>query len=139
MQHKKIPLADTKAFAPFFLDYIDQKAPLKPFYNRFPLLENFNDQIAEKSKSFPPRNREVLVSTLQKQYQDLTIPELVAGNISALADPKTFTVTTGHQLNIFTGPLYFVFKIVTVINACKKLKTTYPDFHFVPVYWLASE
>ncbi|MEX2232024.1 MAG: bacillithiol biosynthesis cysteine-adding enzyme BshC [Cyclobacteriaceae bacterium] len=139
MQHKKIPLADTKAFSPFFLDYIDQKAPIKPFYNRFPLLENFKDQIGEKSKSFPSHNREVLVSTFQKQYQHLKTPELVSGNISALADPKTFTVTTGHQLNIFTGPLYVIFKIVTVINACKKLKATYPDFHFVPVYWMASE
>src|SRR3990170_6694769 len=112
MQHKKIPLADTKAFSLFFLDYIQQKESLKPFYNRFPLLENFKDQIREKASSFPYTHREVLVSTLQKQYQHLTIPDLAANNISALADSKTFTVTTGHQLNIFTAPLYFIFKIV---------------------------
>lgn len=139
MQHKKIPLADTRVFSPFFLDYIQQKETLKPYYHRFPLLENFKDQIGEKSKSFPDRNREVLVSTLQKQYQHLTVPEPAAHNISALIDPNTFTVTTGHQLNIFTGPLYFIFKIVTVINACRKLAETYPDYRFVPVYWMASE
>lgn len=139
MQHKKIPIADTKAFSPFFIDYIQQKDTLKPFYHRFPLLQNFRDQIDEKSQSFPLKNREVLVSTLQKQYQKLTSPETVSKNISALSDPKTFTVTTGHQLNIFTGPLYFIYKIVTVINACKKLKEKYPEYHFVPVYWMASE
>ncbi len=39
----------------------------------------------------------------------------------------------------FTGPLYFIYKIITVINACKQLKTAYPDHTFVPVYWMASE
>jgi bacillithiol biosynthesis cysteine-adding enzyme BshC len=139
MQHKKIPLADTKAFSDFFLDYLNRKEILKPFYRRFPVPENFKGQLAEKLKSFPSENRAVLVSTLQKQYEHLKLPEAVERNISALGEPNTFTITTGHQLNIFTGPLYFIFKIVTVINACKKLKEQYPDFHFVPVYWMASE
>ncbi|MGC1243922.1 MAG: bacillithiol biosynthesis cysteine-adding enzyme BshC [Chryseosolibacter sp.] len=139
MQHKKIPLADTKVFSPFFLDYLQQKEVLKPFYNRFPLRENFKDQIREKSDSFPAENRRVLVSTLQKQYRHLTVPEAAAANIAALIDPKTFAVTTGHQLNIFTGPLYFIFKIVTVIDACRKLSQAYPEYRFVPIYWMASE
>ena len=139
MQHKQIPLADTKAFSSFFLDYIQQKETLKPFYHRFPVPENFPDQIQEKKKSFPAAHRKALVSTLQDQYKHLTPPAAVKNNIAALADAKTFTVTTGHQLNIFTGPLYFIYKIVTVINACKKLKAMYPDFSFVPVYWMASE
>jgi bacillithiol biosynthesis cysteine-adding enzyme BshC len=139
MQHKKIPLADTKAFPQFFLDYIQQKETLKQFYHRFPVPENFKDQIRDKFTSFPSKNREALVSTLQRQYQHLTIPEAAAKNISALNDQKTFTVATGHQLNIFTGPLYFIFKIVTVINACKHLKEKYPEYRFVPVYWMASE
>src|SRR5690606_31373268 len=46
---------------------------------------------------------------------------------------------TGHQLNIFTGPLYFIYKIVTAINLAKELKTAYPDNDFVPVYWMATE
>jgi len=139
MQHKKIPLADTKVFSSFFLDYLQQKEPLKPFYNRFPLPENFRDQIREKAATFPAKHREDLVATLQKQYQHLTVSEAVSLNISALADPNTFTITTGHQLNIFTGPLYFIYKIVTVINACKTLAERYPEYRFVPVYWMASE
>lgn len=139
MQHKKIPLADTKAFSPFFLDYIQQKDVLKPYYERFPVIENFDHQIRDKAQSFPSKNRVVLADALQKQYKHITLPEAAAHNISALKDGKTFTVTTGHQLNIFTGPLYFIFKIVTVINTCKKLKEKYPAYHFVPVYWMASE
>jgi bacillithiol biosynthesis cysteine-adding enzyme BshC len=139
MKLDKISLADTHSFSPFFLDYIAQKESLKPFYNRYPVIENFSGQITEKSKSFPAKNREVLVRELQQQYDGLAISSSVTNNISLLQDEKTFTITTGHQLNIFTGPLYFIFKIVTVINTCKKLKEKYPQYNFVPVYWMASE
>jgi bacillithiol synthase len=139
MQHKKIPLADTKAFSPFFLDYISQKEILKPFYHRFPVPENFPPQAAEKSQAFSADHRKTLVETLRRQYSHLTVPDPVAANISSLTDAKTFTITTGHQLNIFTGPLYFIYKIVTVINTCKELKKRYPEYTFVPVYWMASE
>jgi bacillithiol synthase len=139
MQLKKLPLADTKSFSPFFLDYIQQKDSLKPFYHRFPELKNFKEQIADKSKSFTQSNRDVLVSVLEKQYKPLSPTDAVKRNIASLSNPKTFTVTTGHQLNIFTGPLYFIYKIVTVINTCAKLKAAYPEYTFVPVYWMASE
>jgi bacillithiol biosynthesis cysteine-adding enzyme BshC len=139
MHLKKIALADTRAFSSFFLDYIQRNPSLEKFYHRFPSIENFKEQITEKSKSFSNDTRKILVSTLNTQYKNLSITESVKSNINSLADSKTFTITTGHQLNIFTGPLYFIFKIVTVINACKKLKSIYPEYNFVPVYWMASE
>lgn len=139
MQLQKIALRDTHAFTPFFLDYVEQKPELRDFYHRFPRLDNFNEQIVEKEKAFPMSHRVVLNRSLTKQYGALPITEAVKSNLASLIDQKTFTVTTGHQLNIFTGPLYFIFKIVTVINACRQLRAAYPGYHFVPVYWMASE
>lgn len=139
MQLNKVTLADTRAFSPFFIDYIQQKETLNPFYHRFPVLQNFNDQISEKKSTFPQEHRDVLVDSLQKQYEGLSTSPAVEKNILLLRDSKTFTVTTGHQLNIFTGPLYFIFKLVTVINTCRQLKMQYPGYNFVPVYWMASE
>jgi len=139
MQHRSISFRDAHTFSNFFLDYIEQKDSLKPFYHRFPLVENFKSQIEEKAESFPESNRKVLVSTLTKQYSKLKLSEKVKSNLESLSDKKTFTIVTGHQLNIFTGPLYFIYKIVTVVNACKKLKAVYPEYNFVPVYWMASE
>lgn len=138
MQLHKIALADTHSFSSFFLDYISQKDSLKNFYHRFPLVENFKGQVQEK-KSFPQQNRDVLFKSLSSQYEGIKTSDSVSSNLNSLKDSKTFTVTTGHQLNIFTGPLYFIYKIVTVINACQKLKTVYPEYNFVPVYWMASE
>jgi bacillithiol synthase len=139
MRHTKIAFENTKAFTPFFLDYINQKASLSPFYDQFPKPENFNRSLTKKAQQFPDKSRAILKSVLEHQYKSITIADAVKQNIQALGDKKTFTVTTGHQLNIFTGPLYFIFKIVTVINTCKKLREIYPEYKFVPVYWMASE
>jgi bacillithiol biosynthesis cysteine-adding enzyme BshC len=56
-----------------------------------------------------------------------------------LKEDNTFTVTTGHQLNLFTGPLYFLYKIISTINLTKELKAKYPIYNFVPIYWMATE
>ncbi|MBT1702627.1 bacillithiol biosynthesis cysteine-adding enzyme BshC [Chryseosolibacter indicus] len=139
MRLTKIPFTDTKAFSSFFTDYIHQKESLKPFFDQFPSIENFNKTLTNKGQSFSTENRKVLEAVIQKQYSSLIQSEPVRNNIASLTDSKTFTVTTGHQLNIFTGPLYFIYKIVTVINACRALKKKYPAYSFVPVYWMASE
>jgi len=138
MQLEKIPLSDTHAFSSFFLDYIQDPHKLTPFFHRSPQLENFEKQFADKS-TFPATHRSILVETLQRQYLHLTPNDRVKSNILSLASEKTFTVTTGHQLTIFTGPLYFIYKIVTVINTCTRLRQKYPEYSFVPVYWMATE
>ncbi|RIV72344.1 bacillithiol biosynthesis cysteine-adding enzyme BshC [Flagellimonas aequoris] len=134
-----IPFKETGYFSKLICDYLDQHEDLRPFFNRYPKLENFAGQIQEKQTSFPKDHRKVLVDALQRQYQETTISEATSEHITRLADSKTFTVVTGHQLNLFTGPLYFLYKIVSTINLAKKLKDTYPDYHFVPVYWMATE
>jgi len=139
MQLHHISLADTHSFSPFFLDYLSQKESLQAFYHRFPQLENFGPQLKEKETAFPAHHRAVLVDALSHQYAGYPVSESVAANLTSLASPRTFTVTTGHQLNLFTGPLYFIYKIVTVINTCRRLKEAFPEYNFVPVYWMASE
>ena len=133
-------------FTKLIVDYLDEKSALQQFYNRFPKIENFNPkisgQIEEKSINFNSDDnvkRQVLVTALQKQYQNFEASHSTLNNIQLLNNSNTFTITTGHQLNLFTGPLYFLYKIVSTINLCKELKQTYPDFNFVPVYWMATE
>jgi bacillithiol biosynthesis cysteine-adding enzyme BshC len=126
-------------FSKLIIDYLDQKAELQSLYNRFPKVENFEGQIEEKSANFPLENRKILVSALEKQYDSFEISEATSQNIQLLKQSNTFTITTGHQLNLFTGPLYFLYKIVSTINLCKALKHKYPTQNFVPVYWMATE
>lgn len=134
-----LPFKDTNYFSSLICDYLDGKEDLKPFYNRFPKLENFEGQIEEKQLSFNKNNRSDLVKALMLQYEGLSISSMTLTNIDLLKSGTTFTVTTGHQLNLFTGPLYFFYKIISTINLCKQLKEAYPHYNFVPIYWMATE
>ncbi|MDW7691289.1 bacillithiol biosynthesis cysteine-adding enzyme BshC [Flammeovirgaceae bacterium SG7u.111] len=134
MKITKLPFEKANTFSKTFLDYINQDAAVKPFYGNSPDLEGFKKQLEEKK--FSTNKRQVLHQALTAQYANLSGPSV---QIDALLKENTFTVTTGHQLNIFTGPLYFIYKIVTVINLAEELKKQFPEFNFVPVYWMATE
>lgn len=137
MKKHCVELHQTGQFSQFFLDYIRGNKELVPFYAHSPKLESFKQAIDQKI--FSEGNRKVLVEALQGQYANQEVSDAVSSNIASLASNQTFTVTTGHQLNLFTGPLYFIYKIVSTINLAKKLAQTYPDCTFVPVYWMATE
>ncbi|WP_034057457.1 bacillithiol biosynthesis cysteine-adding enzyme BshC [Lacinutrix jangbogonensis] len=134
-----ISFKDTGYFSKLICDYLAEAEMLKPLYNRFPKLENFKEQIEEKSTSFNQESRTVLVDVLHEQYKNTETSKATLDNIEALTNSTTFTVTTGHQLNLFTGPLYFLHKIVSTINLAKELKVKYPKHNVVPIYWMASE
>ncbi|MGM5470751.1 bacillithiol biosynthesis cysteine-adding enzyme BshC [Flavobacteriaceae bacterium LMO-SS05] len=134
-----IPFKDTTYFSSLICDYLEESKPLKTFYNRFPNLENFKDQIHEKRLSVQAQSRTVLVSSLKAQYKNFEASKLTNQHIESLKLENTFTITTGHQLNIFTGPLYFLYKIISTLNLCKQLKAAYPEYNFVPIYWMATE
>lgn len=126
-------------FSRLIIDYLNQNQSVKSYYNRFPSKENFLEQIKEKTNNYPDSNRKILVDSLLKQNNAIDLSLATHNNIKLLLDSNTFTITTGHQLNLFTGHLYFVYKIVSTINLCKQLKKEYPDFNFVPIYWMATE
>lgn len=129
----------TGYFSNLIVDYLSQDESVQFLYNRFPSIEEFEKQINEKKNNLKPENRAILVQVLKKQYQNLPISQLTKAHISSLSKSNTFTITTGHQLNLFTGPLYFLYKIISTINLCKELKKTYPENNFVPLYWMATE
>ena len=134
-----IPFASTGYFSKLICDYLDKKPELSCFYENFPELEGFKNQIESKKTAFSAASRNLLVDALKNQYNNTAVSEATNQNIASLLDENTFTVTTGHQLNIFTGPLYFLYKIVTAINLADKLKKEFPQQNFVPVYWMATE
>src|SRR5690606_21422664 len=117
-----IPYSQTGYFSKLIIDYLNQESRLQSLYHRFPALENFKPQKEEKQEVIPLNHRQVFVRQLTKQYQNTTTSETTLHNIQQLGNTKTFTVVTGHQLNLFTGPLYFLYKIISTINLCKKLK-----------------
>lgn len=137
MKATYIEYSDTGSFSKTLLAYLAKQPDLASYYGNFPDLDGFKKQIEEQKKF---QYRELLVDQLKIQYGKLleSSPE-VAQNLERLKQNNTFTVTTGHQLNIFTGPLYFIFKIITTIKLANDLKEKFPENDFVPVYWMATE
>lgn len=142
-----ISYKDTGFFSSGLTDYLKGKAELEPFYSYSPTFDGFAELLKNKKVI---ADREVLAGVLTEQYQIITkyariwdasfaIPDAVQQNIERLRQNNTYTITTGHQLNIFAGPLYFIYKIVTAIKLAQQLKEKHSDKNFVPVYWMASE
>lgn len=132
-----LPYKQTGYFSSIVSDYLSQSPSLQPFYQHSPDLQGIKDSIAARQTFDTPRT--VLVDVLKQQYAGLITAEKVKQNIQLLAGKQTFTVTTAHQPNIFTGPLYFIYKILHTIKLADELTHQLPDYHFVPVYYMGSE
>ena len=133
----RIPYRQTGCFSKTVVDYIDQHSSLKEFFNYPPTIQGIKKAIDDR-KQFN-YNRNSLVQELKKQYSAIATSEKTKNNIEALASKNTFTFTTAHQNNIFTGPLYFIYKILHTIKLAEYCKTNLPGFHFVPVFYIGSE
>ena len=106
-------------------------------YNRYPNLSDFSDQIKEKSKQYI--DRDLLVSVLTKQNGCINLSEESLRNIDSLLENNTFTITTGHQLSLFTGPLYFIYKVISTLNLTERLREEFSQYNFVPIFWMKLE
>ncbi|MFP3596001.1 bacillithiol biosynthesis cysteine-adding enzyme BshC [Chryseobacterium sp. SIMBA_029] len=133
----KISFNDIENIPQLVKDFLNQN--IEGFEDYTFSLDHFIKQIHLRKDSFTSNQREVLSETIEKQLSGLTLSIKQKENIDYLRQPNTFTITTGHQLNLFSGPVFFVYKILQTIKTCSYLKENFPDFNFVPVYWMASE
>ncbi|GAB2705810.1 bacillithiol biosynthesis cysteine-adding enzyme BshC [Mucilaginibacter koreensis] len=138
MEATCISYKETGYFSSTISEYLDDVPALRPFYSHRPTLKGFTELLEHKKVT---ANRQLLADVLSGQYTSVQSEsvDLVQQQIELLRADDTYTITTGHQLNIFTGPLYFLYKIATAIKLCSQLKAAFPDKNFVPVYWMASE
>lgn len=136
-QANYLPYQSTGYFSKIIADYLCNAPLLQPFYQHAPTLDGIKASIEARRQFNTPRA--VLRDALQEQYASLEVPEMVKQNLKALTDSNTFTITTAHQPNIFTGPLYFIYKIFHAIKLADELAVQMPQYKFVPVYYMGSE
>ncbi|MCP4124932.1 MAG: bacillithiol biosynthesis BshC, partial [Bacteroidetes bacterium] len=126
MEYQAIDHAKTGFFSKTVIDYLHGDDALSEFFNYKPGISSVPG-IIEQQRTARPIDRPLLVNCLRNQYQPLLkeLPAQLSENIVALEDANTFTVTTAHQLNLFGGPLYYIFMIVNAIRAARDLNETY--------------
>lgn len=131
---------DAKQFGKFsrlIEDYLLQKKETEGFYHLFPNEKNLVSQARRKSEEY--RNREKVSGILKAQLSGIDLEPKQTENLKKFALSNSVTVTTGHQLNLLTGPLYFFYKILQTIKCCEELNTRHSEFNFIPVFWMATE
>jgi bacillithiol biosynthesis cysteine-adding enzyme BshC len=133
----QIPYHATGLFSQLVRDYIDTKGTAMDFVAYTPNFEGVQNAIAVR-KGFNV-NRPLLVDVLKAQYANLTPTAAVEQNVALLIQDNTYVITTAHQPNIFTGPLYFFYKIIHAIQLAADLKKRFPENNYVPVYYMGSE
>jgi len=133
----RLSYASTGVFSKIATDYIANAPALAPFFQHAPTLDGIKNAIKERQQF--PTNRKALVEELEKQYATVSRSKQVLNNMQLLLSADTFTITTAHQNNIFTGPLYFIYKILHAIRLAADLKKELPQYNFVPVYYIGSE
>ena len=140
MEITRVPFSHLPMLAKMDKVYAAQESILRKFY-QYPVdIQSFKQVIGDKSNDFT--HREILVATLKNQYATIiagAARENAITHIEKLLSAKTFTVTTAHQPSLFTGPLYFIYKICSTINLAKNLKEHYPDYDFLPVFVIGGE
>jgi bacillithiol biosynthesis cysteine-adding enzyme BshC len=134
---RHIPYRQTNCFSDLVLDYLDRDLKLQDFYSYPISLKGVMAAVEERKKS--PIDRHLLHKHLEKQYQHQTKSIAVTENLDRLKEENCFTITTAHQNNLFTGPLYFIYKILHVIKLTSHLNQQLPTCQFVPVFYMGSE
>ncbi len=137
MRVEKADYAKIPAIAARDLAYIQEVPALRDFY-KYPVnIEAFQQVIEDKKQD--KIDRDLLVEVLRSQNEGLPGSDAWEANIRALKSENTFTVVTAHQPSLFTGPLYYIIKIVSVLNLAKALNAFHPQYRFVPVFISSGE
>ena len=119
--------------------FISHDEKLLKYINSYFSHNSLKEQSENKSKNFTKEQRHILVESLKSQYSKIDISKKTSQNINSLLDSNTLCITTGHQLNLFSGPLMVIFKIAQIISICKQLNLGSKNFKYLPVLWIASE
>lgn len=136
-RHTSLPHSQTGKFSKIVLDYLSEDPELRPFYAHDVTIDGIKAAI--KTRQSFDTDRKALVQHLRQQYQAVETSEKTHNNIEALLQHNSFTICTAHQPNIFTGHLYFIYKILHTIRLSAHLNEQLPDYHFVPVYFMGNE
>ena len=134
---QRIPYRETGSFSPLVVNYLDHDPSLQSFISQEASLRGIKACIEARRQV--PVDRILLANRLASQYEGLERPDRLQKNLDLIRQDNCYTITTAHQNNLFSGPLYFIYKILHAIALAENLQKAIPDCHFVPVFYMGTE
>lgn len=119
--------------------YIQDGHPIHALYHFHPHDEkNIERRIQFIDNDWQGVDRAHLVKVLTEFHKPELFSPAVERNLKRLLEPNSLVVIGGQQAGLFTGPLYTIYKAVTVIQLAKWAETKW-NRPVVPVFWIAGE
>lgn len=132
---KKIKLENIKSIPALIKDFLQEDDYADGRFS----VENALRQADKKQQNYSDAQRKILCEVMAEQLEELDLTDKQKENLDLLGQSNVFTITTGHQLNLFSGPTFFVYKILQTIKTAEFLNEKSKDKKFVPIFWLATE
>jgi uncharacterized protein YllA (UPF0747 family) len=115
-----------------YVDYLENRARVQPFYAQPYSLESI-ERFARERAPLDPVHRRRLCNVLGRQQSGWGgslrgVEKLEAGAVA---------VVTGQQPILFTGPLFSILKAITAVRIADHLERS--GIKAVPVFWVAAE
>lgn len=122
--------------SPLIREYLSGELPLASFYQWPATLGGV--LAAARARAYPEAQRAAVCDVLHEQWKQGAFGhEATARSIELLRRPDVVTVCTGHQLCLLGGPLFFIYKIASVLALARALNAA--GQATVAVFWMASE
>jgi len=134
-----INYSDIPGHQNLFLDYMYEFENVQKFYSINFRDDNSYPDLFKKVAKRNPGLREDLINIILGQYKDFQPSKQTISNIEGLGTDNTIAVVTGQQLGIFGGPMYTIYKTITAIKLSSFLNDKFPDYNFVPVFWIEGD
>ncbi len=119
-------------------DYVSAFSNVQDFFEYHPDLPESWMNRRRWLLEHPLPHRAELVEGLRHYNRLLQNHDAAMKNIEKLANHNTFAVVGGQQAGILTGPLYVIYKAITLIKLAESLEEKTGEA-VVPVFWIASE
>ncbi|HEV8537371.1 MAG TPA: bacillithiol biosynthesis cysteine-adding enzyme BshC [Bacteroidota bacterium] len=125
-------------FSKLYVDYISDFARVQHYFETdFHSMPGIPKQIEQLRSHDQHRTR--LVEVLREQNERYGVRSKTMEHIEQLAETNAFAVVTGQQVGILGGPMYTIYKTLTAVKLAERLREAFPDYKFVPVFWLEGE
>ncbi len=135
----EIPFTQLPEQSRLYTDYITDFEKVRKYYNvNFSNDDELRSHFGKVAASINPK-RAKLVELLKAQNARLNGASDYEPLLELLGRENAVCVVTGQQVGLFCGPLYTLFKTISAIKLASELRERFPEFEFVPVFWLEGD